>query len=384
MRNAARVIVIALATTVMCEGAVRAVGPGWPEVNQWREPLVAAKVRRMDALHTHGGTDVVFAGSSQMLFAGDPTMLRRDLGVPWSAYNAALWGAPPVVNEHWLIEVVAPRLRPKAVVLGVSPVDFVAAETDTPIAGYFNAAAVRRDWIGSLERMAARWSALVRHRRSLRSYSVIVESVQRKMRGEPGPRMWGAGLDLFGRMRNRDADRFRGGAAARELVAGIVRNGWSPSEEQRLAFRRTIHSLKQLGIETVVVEMAVSAPMIDLLGGEKEYASFRSFLREQTDGLGVRLLDTAGGVTDTRFFIDYDHVNRSGANVFNTVIGRLLRDSTPGAFRAGLAPAIADRPLAPALATDLVGPAVPEPAPPTSSSPMEAPRPAPSIPRAFP
>jgi hypothetical protein len=357
LKTATRAFLIAITAVLTLEGAVRALEPALPEVNQWREPLVSAKVRRMDRLSGHGPIDVVFAGSSQMLFAGDPVMLRRNLGVRWSSYNAALWGAPPVVNEHWLLDVVSPRLRPRVVVLGVSPVDFVDADTDIPTNNYFNAMAVRDDWIGAFERGTASRSALVRHRRSLRSYSVIADSIGRRRRGEPGARVLGPGIDAFGRMRNRDNDRFRGDAAAREVVAGVVAHGWEPSEVQRDAFGRTIRGLQARGIEPIVVEMAVSAPFIDLLGGSRAYSSFRSFLRDQTEELGVTLLDAAGGATDTRFFIDFDHVNRDGANVFNAIVGRLFRNASPGSFRTHVAPGVGDRPLAPQLAADVVDPA---------------------------
>ncbi|MGH2758304.1 MAG: hypothetical protein ACRDKJ_01950 [Actinomycetota bacterium] len=360
-------------------------------MNPWREPLVGAKVRRMDALSRRPSIDVVFAGSSQMLFAGDPVMLRRNLGVRWSSYNAALWGAPPVVNEHWLLDVVQPRLRPKVVVLGVSPVDFVEADTDVPVRNYFNAPAVRDDWIGSVERAASSRFSLVRHRRSLRSYSALFDSIGRRRRGEAGPRVFGAGIDAFGRMRSRDNDRFRGDDAARAVVAGVVERGWEPSEVQRDAFVRTVRGLVARGIEPIVMEMAVSGPFIDLLGGSQAYSSFRSFLSKETDALGVTLLDAAGGASDTRFFIDFDHVNRDGANVFNSIVGRLFGAATPGSFSAHVDPQLGASSLAPALAADVVekapragvpqaGPASPEPAvvPPSRVPPIVRIHPAPS------
>ena len=100
-----------------------------------------------------------------MLFAGDPTMFRQQLRAPWSMYNAAIWGAPPVVNEHWLTEVVAPRLRPRTVLLGVSPIDFVEADSQDAVDKYFASTSVRDDWLASVDRSLSRASALVRERR---------------------------------------------------------------------------------------------------------------------------------------------------------------------------------------------------------------------------
>lgn len=315
--------------------------------------MVAAKVRQMDALGADGPTDVVFAGSSQMLFAGDPAMLKS-LQVPWKAYNAALWGAPPVVNEHWLTEVVFPRLRPKTVVMGVSPLDFIEPVSDAAQT-YFNSSAVRDDWLGKIERRLSNASALVRHRRDLRSPKSIYDAVVRRLRSQPGPPVPAAGLDTAGRLPCCDGLTFNReivDVATHEFLQEVDRDGWEMSDTQLEAFKRTVSTLGSLGAEVVVVDMAISSPLIDLLGKE-EYAAYRTFLRQEAEGLRVPVLDMAGGVDRTAFFFDYDHLNRAGANVFNTVVARALATGTPGSFKEK-AETLPRELLAPNVAADVL------------------------------
>jgi hypothetical protein len=103
----------------------------------------------------------------------------------------------------------------------------------------------------------------------------------------------------------------------------------------------------------LVADMAVSQPLIDLIG-PKAYAKFHTFLKREAAELGVPVLDTAGGVASTTFFFDFDHVNRSGADVFNTVLWRALGKGRPGSFHGVISPDVAAKPLAPTLASDVI------------------------------
>ncbi len=350
MSRIARAVLIAAVTFLLLEMGVRAIDSALPEINAWREPMVSTKVKQMDA---RGATDVVFAGSSQMLFAGDPAMLKS-LQVPWNAYNAAIWGGPPVVNEHWLTEVVLPRLRPKTVVMGVSPIDFVEPVNDAAQT-YFSSAAVRDDWLGKIEQRLSNASALVRHRRDLRSPKSVYDAVVRRLRDQPGPSVPAARVDSAGRLPCCDGLTFNPevvDVATRQLLEEIDRDGWELSDTQLEAFKRTVSTLGRRGVEVIVVDMAISAPLIDLLG-EKEYADYRTFLRGEAERLRLPVLDMAGGMDLTTFFFDYDHLNRAGANVFNTVVARALASGTPGSFREK-AEALPREPLVTTVAADVL------------------------------
>jgi hypothetical protein len=348
-----RAVVVAALLLVIFELGVRAIEPALPQITTWREPMVAHKVARMDELSRDGRTDVVFAGTSQMLFAGDPTMFRRQLRAPWSMYNAAMWGAPPVVNEHWLTEVVAPRLRPRTVLLGVSPIDFVEAESQDAVDKYFASTSVRDDWLASVDRSLSRASALVRERRLLRDPRTIADSIGRRVSGESGPKLLAGQVDAFGRASRQDRSVFRDTPLAQRMVAGLVRKGWAPSQRQVRAFRRTVAKLRTTGAEVILADMAVSRPLIEKLGAQA-YAAFGAFLQREATALGVPLIDTATGLTSTTFFFDYDHVNRAGADVFNTAVWRAFAKGSPGALSDAIPPALRGKPLVTALASDVI------------------------------
>lgn len=353
MSRILRAVVIAVLLLLVFELGVRALEPALPQTTTWREPMVAHKVARMDELAEVAPIDLLFAGTSQMLFAGDPTMLRKRLGSPWSTYNASMWGAPPIVNEHWLTEVVAPRLRPRTVLLGVSPIDFVEAESQDAVEKYFASTSVREDWLSSVDRSLSRVSVLIRERRTLRDPQLIADSIGRRIGGDDGPKLLSGQVDAFGRAPRQDASTFRDGPVARRMVAGLVNSGWDPSARQVAAFGRTVAKLRAAGAEVILADMAISKPLIDMLG-PRAYGAFRTFLRQQAHALEVPLIDTATGLSSTTFFFDFDHVNRAGADVFNTTVWRAMRTGEPGRLAAALPPALAGKPLVPALARDVV------------------------------
>ena len=99
--------------------------------------------------------------------------------------------------------------------------------------------------------------------------------------------------------------------------------------------------------------MAVSRPLIDKLGPQA-YGAFGVFLKTEAKALGVPLIDTARGLTSTTFFFDFDHMNRAGADVFNTVVWRAMHTGEPGHLAAAIAPALVAKPLVPALGKDVV------------------------------
>ena len=353
MSRILRAAVVAVLLLLVFELGVRAIEPALPQITTWREPMVAHKVARMDELSRAGRTDVVFAGTSQMLFAGDPTMFRRQLHAPWSMYNAAMWGAPPIVNEHWITEVVVPRLQPRTVLLGVSPIDFVEAESQDAVDKYFASTSVRDDWLASVDRSLSRASALVRERRLLRDPRTVADSIGRRVSGETGPKLLAGQVDAFGRAARQDRSVFRDSPLAQRMVAGLVRKGWAPSQRQVRAFRRTVAKLRATGAEVILADMAVSGPLIDKLGPEA-YGAYRAFLRSEATTLRVPLIDTATGLTSTTFFFDYDHVNRAGADVFNITLHRAFQGGTPGALAKAIPRPLVGKPLVPAVAKDAV------------------------------
>jgi hypothetical protein len=172
------------------------------------------------------------------------------------------------------------------------------------------------------------------------------------MRDEPGTPLAPTGIDAGGRLPKKDSLTFRGDAVAQKLIAGVVKNGWAPSGRQIAAFDRTVRALRAEGVEVMVIDMAISQPMIDLLGKDG-YDAYRAFIREHAGDLEVPVLDMAGGVEHTRYFIDFDHVNRAGANVFNVALARALGGDA-GAFDRRLPPRVRTEPVSKVLAADAI------------------------------
>ena len=339
----------------------------------------------MDA-YSRPGVDVVLAGSSQMMFAGDPRIWRANFKLPWSVYNAGIWAASPVVTEHWLLQVVLPRLRPKSVILGVSPVDFAPADRSVPDRNYFHSPAVRSDLLGRIDRALSRHSVALKHRRDLRNASVLASSVHRRITGQPGPRLADPGLDFWGRLGRVDTLRtFDTGGYAQAVAEAVVRHGSTVSSPERAAFERTVRGLRARGVDVIVVQMPVAGRLIARYPRSTDYATFEQFLSRETAKLHVPLLDGATGLTDPRFFVDYDHVSRAGANVFNTMLARVLGPGAPGRLAAAVGGAPPPAPpieyyAADALASGRVPPA-------RASRPPVAPpatAPAPSVPTTAP
>jgi hypothetical protein len=297
---------------------------------------------------------------AQMLVAGDPSMLRRDLGVGWTAYNSAMWGSPPVVNEHWMTQVVLPKLQPRSVVWGVSILDFVEAETDHPVRTYYGSVATRGGWLGTLQRAFWDGSALIRNRESLRSPATIIESIQRKLEDEPGPTV-GHAVRSDGRLATLDDLPFHDDEAAQAMVGGLIKKGWEPSGRQIAAFNRTVTTMSEAGVEVILADMAIAQPLIDIIGAEA-YKSYQSFLKDEAAGLGVRLIDLASGASDTRLFVDLDHVNRAGANVFTTVLARAIGVATPGRLQESLTQQDEVTPLVLGVGADVLSSEVSRPA----------------------
>ena len=107
------------------ELAVRAVSSKLQPPLLWVNREAQNKAVAMDALRrSKGGASVVFVGSSMTNAAADPALATRLLGVKRPAFNAALDGADLRALEFWTLRVVVPKLRPRAVVIGVSSREF--------------------------------------------------------------------------------------------------------------------------------------------------------------------------------------------------------------------------------------------------------------------
>lgn len=346
-----RIVVAAALVILLCEVLARGIQPRLPEGDDWRDVWIQPKVKQMDDFHRQARFDVVFTGNSQMELAVDPKALDQEFDIRWSAYNSSLAGTTPPIQEHWLIKVVVPRLRPVTVMLGISPIDFVD-QSDEDLDSYFQSLAIRSDWLGRFERQIGRLSTIVRQRRKLRRPGDVLKGSLATMRGIRAPAAIRSNSRGF--TQQRDAQKFHNTRAHWSLVHHIAQH-WTPVGQQRFAFDRTIRALQELNIEVLLFSMPVSSHMIEAMTRHaRTYEDFRRFVRHEAEMLGVPLLDTATGLTDARLFRDSFHLNVAGSHVFTMLTGRILANGSPGNFVKSLDPQLKSRPIAPAVAADVL------------------------------
>lgn len=358
-----RIVVAAALVILLCEILARVIQPGLPEDDVW-DVRIQHKVTQMDDLHRQARFDVVFTGTSQMEMAVDPKALDQDFDIRWSAYNSSLAGTTGLNQEHWLIKVVVPRLRPVTVMLGISPIDFVDhphrlgdglkfLESDEDLDGYFQSLAIRSDWLGRFERQIGRLSTIVRQRRKLRRPGDVLKGSLATMRGI-GRAPAAIRSNSRGFTQQKDAQKFHNTRAYWSAVHHTAQH-WTPVGQQRFAFDRTIRALQELNIEVLLFSMPFSSHMIEAMTRHaRTYEDFRRFVRNEAEMLGVPLLDTATGLTDARLFRDSFHLNVAGSQVFTTLTGRILANGIPGNFVESLDPQLKSRPIAPAVAADVL------------------------------
>lgn len=346
-----RIVIAAALVILICEVFVHMIRPGLPAK---RDYLTDLKVKQMDDHKREEPQGVVFAGTSQMQGAVDPEALCQDFSFRWSAYNAALDAATPLIQEHWLNKVVVPRLRPVTVLLGISPLDFVDLGSETRDF-YFQSLATRGDWLGRFERRAAGLSTIVSRRHELRSPAVVVQSLLRTMSGVRDPGLRPQQLNSKGFSQPTiPTEEFNYAEPVRSFLKTLAQK-WSPNGRQRFALERTIKALQDQNIEVLLLDMPVSAQVIEqMTRHDRTYEDFRRFVRHEAEVLEIPLLDTSTGVTDARLFRDPHHLNFAGAQLFTTLIGRILANGSPGKFSKSLDPRLASRSLATALAADLL------------------------------
>jgi hypothetical protein len=165
----------ALVVLVLAEIGVRLIEPRLPEPRDWFSPSAARLVREMDAAAANGATGgFVVAGSSMAGRDVLPDRVVTDPGAPTGSVALA-GGGQTTVQERWITEEVEPRLRPDAVLWGISSLDFNATRRADTIDRYASARATRTDRFGAPDRMLARYSALARNRDALRDPYLMLQ-----------------------------------------------------------------------------------------------------------------------------------------------------------------------------------------------------------------
>jgi hypothetical protein len=98
------------------------------------------------------------------------------------------------------------------------------------------------------------------------------------------------------------------------------------------ALGRILAGLKARGIDVVLVEMPVSAALVELYpNGRGDIDSFHAAIAKVAAPVGVPVLDLRTDFEDPAYFADYDHLNGPGALLLTTQLTGLLGPSLDGA-----------------------------------------------------
>lgn len=280
----------------------------------------------MDALSLRGGAAVVFMGSSMTDYALDPKALSVSLGLRRPAFNASLNGAEARLMEFWLLNVVVPRLRPRAVVIGVSSRELNdrgrnARRAYEAVRGSYGGRSVATDR-SPTERILAgaeRLSALVRYRELLRTPTRLFK-VERLQAALAVTRL-GAPTHIRTRGAFKQLPPFEGGFS----VGGSAIH----------ALERLVTRLRAERIRVIVVEMPMSPDgFLRHPNGIADYAQFHSALARLAVERDVDLVDLTPSFPTTEWFVDSLHLNAKGRTRFTVLITDHLRSALAAAAPA--------------------------------------------------
>src|SRR4051812_17927448 len=100
MRRLLAITVVALLTVVVGEAFVRARDGALPTHQVWFGPEMQFKSHQISELANHGGTDIVYVGSSSMDAGADPSKMPR-LAQLGSIYNASTGAGTMPIIDTW-------------------------------------------------------------------------------------------------------------------------------------------------------------------------------------------------------------------------------------------------------------------------------------------
>lgn len=311
-----RLLVTFVVVLVGLDLLARAVGGALPDSSDWYHDIAQVKAEQLQAMHGEE-LDLVFAGTSQTYYGVDADAVGDALGL--SAYNAGIPAGVPLLQERWLEETVLGHVSTDTVVWGLSVIDVNDNRDLSVVSSYDEAYATRRGRLAELDRRAARWSGLVRHRRQLTD-----------------PEIWRAALvgdDVLAASRAilRD-DGMRVGAdnrmptdRERRRVASDVVGDFTVGEAMLDSMRATVESLVEQGIEVVLTWLPVPERLLELLPSPSLEDEARRAVVDLADDLGVPILDLSNGFGDEEF-VDFTHLGPDGAEHLSHELTRSLEE----------------------------------------------------------
>ncbi len=303
-----------MATLLLGEFAAKLLGPYLPAPARWPDEATSTKIAQMDDREC---ADVVFVGNSMARDAFDPPTFADMDPLGRSAYNASLDAASPAQLARWVPEEVVERLDPSTVVVALASTDLNdnAAAGQAALESYESSQGGRDDLLGSIDRQGAEWSALLRHRASLRDPQAVLDGVSAAWSSDEADRPSVDGLDGLigpdGEGLSRQELGYTGQPAVQRFVADQLLNDYSLGPEQLDAAEELLARLDRAGIEVVLVALPVTDDYIALHpNGEADYDEYRAAMALLADSADVDFHDLSEA-TDS--FADTHHLNGVGS-----------------------------------------------------------------------
>jgi hypothetical protein len=303
-RLVARPFLIAIVIVLLAEAAVRLAAPVLPRPLDWSDGTAQAKVDEMNSLKRHGGADVVFAGTSQMMLGVDPVQFQQNDPQHRSDFNAALGAGTPQLMERWLLDQVVPRLHPKVVVWGLSTLDFSQEKRNPALVAYNQARATRPGWLGALDRFGERHSRLLYYRPVLRVPGDDRLAVEAALGASNAatPLLGPAGQWLrYNAPSQLAVEAQRGTATSSNFGAVPI-----------AAIERTVRRLVSEGVQVVLVDVPIPDASLSTAGANANHLAALARVRDLGVQLHIPVLDLSSGFHGRGLFIDLLHLSMVG------------------------------------------------------------------------
>jgi hypothetical protein len=327
-------IAIGLVAVVLlgAEVTAQAIGTRLPKPLRWHSWEAQVKVDAMHKLRRAGGADFVALGDSMMNVALDPAKLVSTMPGDCFAYNASLSGVSPRIMQPWAERSVLPRLRPRAVLIGLQTFDLNENEANRKrfLDRVVESPGAQHEWFSPsiLDRVDAavsRRSALYRDRTVLREPQILLRAVRKRVRPALGE---ARAVGELGEMRRRLNDHIVPDPRYDQRVRALLR-GFRTGGTDWHALEGLLATIKKAGAHPYIVIMPVHPRYADLHpGGREGYLSAKRLLSTLASANGARIIDL-DRLDEDRYFADLNHLNGAGTEWFSTTLARELAKTEP-------------------------------------------------------
>jgi hypothetical protein len=318
------------------ELAVRLAAGHLPSPQTWSAPEAQHKADQLAGwTGRFGRPDVVVFGASMADNGLDPAVMDTSLGRAGAAYNASLVGTSLESVALWATHFVVPKLRPRVVVLGMSPVELNpnVPNEQSSIEAFRDAPAARRSLgretlLAKADRLLGDVSSLFRYRKVLRTVTLWTAGRSNGAKGAAtvnDPALTPQGMSLTGR--DTPYGTFLGRPVSAQTRAGQYQGDlfhhFTIGAEKTAALRQLVVDLRTEGARVVIVELPLTNDAVAYLPhGQGDLTATGEALRLVAGQTGSDYLAT--GVWPTSLFADPGHLNGRGAEALTTQVMPLI------------------------------------------------------------